>query len=133
MGAGGSPDVPMDLFLTIDPNPNCDAVDGMLYHALAAPCVVRRIRVTREREDRWCWVTGVEPGGHWTAAQAHKIADSGSGVAYLIVGGGWGLRFAEGDAVPRWDLRDPAQWGEPYKIYGDPKDLAFGPPRPISP
>ena len=128
-----------DLLLSIDPNPNCDAVDGMLYHALESPQLVGRMRVSRQGVEVLCWVTGVEPDGRWVPAHAYKITDSGSGVAYLIAGGAWGLRFAPGlppgragDAPPRWDLRDPAQWGEPYKIYGDTKDLVFGPGRPIS-
>lgn len=122
--------MPQDLLLTIDPNPNCDTVDGMLYHALEAPQMVSRMRVTRGGDDPLCWVTGVEPGGRWIAAHAYKITDSGSGVAYLITGGGWGLRFAEGDVPPCWSLDDATQWGEPYKIYGNPKDLVFGAPRP---
>ncbi len=115
----------MDLFITIDPNPNCEPAEGMVYQTLEPPRPVVRMQIARAGREAWCWVTGVDPDGRWVPARAVKITDSGAGVAYLIAGGGWGLRFAPGDAPPRWDLRDPAQWGEPYKIYGEAKDLVF--------
>lgn len=122
----------MDLFITIEPNPNCDAVDGMVYQVLAPLHPVVQMRIARGGADTLVWVTGVDPEGRWVPAQAYKITDSGAGVAYLVTGGGWGLRFSPclpagraGGPPPRWDLRDPAQWGEPYKIYGDIKDLLW--------
>jgi hypothetical protein len=104
----------------------------MVYQTLDPLRPVVRMRVARALPagrqaagEVWCWVTGVDPEGRWVPAQACKITDSGAGVAYLVTGGGWGLRFAPGEGSPRWDLHDPAQWGEPYKIYGEPTDLAF--------
>lgn len=115
----------MDLFIAIDPNPNCDPADGMVYQTLESSRPIVRMQVARAGREAWCWVTGVDPDGRWVPAQACKITDSGAGVAYLVTGGGWGLRFAPGDRPPRWDLQDPAQWGEPYKIYGAATDLEF--------
>ncbi|MBI4226787.1 MAG: hypothetical protein HY600_00770 [Candidatus Omnitrophica bacterium] len=120
-----------ELFITVDPNPNCEAVDGMVYHALAVLPPVVRMRATHQGRDALWWVTGVEPNGQWRPVRAYKITDSGSGVAYLIAGGAWGLRFALSDTPPRWDLADPTQWGEPYKIYGDTQHLVFE--REVSP
>jgi len=120
----------MDLFITIEPNPNCDPAEGMVYQTLEPPRPVARMRVTRDGRETWYWVTGVDPQGRWVPARACKITDSGAGVAYLVTGGGWGLRFAPGEPSPRWDLKDLTQWGEPYKIYGEPTDLAFDEPLP---
>lgn len=134
----------MDLFLEVDPNPNCDAVDGMMYQALEPPRRVRQIRITRAGQETWCWVTGVESPAaagqppRWVPAQVQKISDSGAGIAWCIIGGRWGLRFQHAapaeapvrpsgqpaaSGAPGWDLADAAQWGEPYKIYGDLQDL----------
>lgn len=132
----------MDLFVEVEPNPNCEAADGMLYQALEPPQVVTRIRMARDGRDQLCWVTGVEPGPRWVPARAQKITDSGAGVAYCLTGGRWGLRFqraASADTPPRsfgqpaaetaapWGLADSRQWGEPYKIYGSADDLVFRP------
>ena len=120
----------MDLYLEVAPNPNCEPLEGLLYHPLEPARRVRRIRIGPEGQARWHWVTGVEPppapegSPRWVPAQVQKVTDSGAGVAYCIYGGGWGLRFQPAaTAAPRWDLADAAQWGEPYKLYGALDDL----------
>lgn len=122
----------MDLLLAVDPNPNCEPVDGLMYQTLEPPRPVQQMRVARGGRDVWCWVTGVEspsaagPAPRWVPATAQKISDSGAGVAYLIAGGRWGLRLAPpSPAPPRWSLDDPAQWGDPYKLYGTLGDLVL--------
>ena len=149
----------MDLYLEIDPNPNGESSEGMLYQALEPPRLVTRVMAARAGQWVPCWVTGVVPpifsgdvAPRWVPASVQKITDSGSGVAWCLYGGRWGLRFQPVEAGPRlplaetgprpsgprlplmdaaprpsgqpvWRLDDPAQWGEPYKIYGDPRDL----------
>lgn len=125
----------MDLYLEILPNPNCDAAEGMLYQALEPPRTIRQVRISRQGREQWCWVTGVEPpvpaeraSPRWGPAQVQKITDSGAGIAFCIYGGQWGLRFQlAGSGPPAWSLQDPAQWGEPYKIYGALEDLLLEP------
>ena len=84
------------------------------------------MRLHREGKEFLCWVTGMEKGGKPCHATAQKVSDSGGGVSILIYGGAWGLRFKPvGDEKHPWDLNDPRQWGEPYKFYGDEKDLVY--------
>lgn len=115
------------MWLEIESSPNCDGMEGMVYQTLAPPRPVRQLPVVRGGREMRCWVTGVEPPGRWIPAQAVKITDSGAGVAYLMYGGRWGLRFQPvTGGPPCWDLRDPTQWGEPSKIYGDLSGVVFG-------
>jgi len=125
-----------DLFLEIEANPNCEMVEGMMYHALEPPRPVIRMQVTHAGREAPCWVTGVEPPDRatgreprWVPALARKITDSGAGIAWCVYGGRWGLRFQPTSAGPPvWDLRNLVQWGEPYKIYGDASNVVFGAP-----
>lgn len=116
----------MDLYLEVDPNPNCDAAEGMMYCALEPARPLARLWMIRDGQPECCWVTGVESPGVWVPAVAQKITDSGAGVVYAIYGGRWGIRFQPSAEHPRpWDLADRTQWGEPYKIYGALNDLVF--------
>ncbi|MBI4313555.1 MAG: hypothetical protein HY594_01940 [Candidatus Omnitrophica bacterium] len=130
----------MDLYIEVDPNPNCEELPGMMYQALENPRPVSKLRVRRGETTQLCWVTGVGPSGPnnehaaWKTAYVQKITDSGAGVAYCIYGGRWGLRFQPANAktanakTPAWNLDAPDQWGEPYKIYGDMKDMVLSRP-----
>lgn len=110
----------------IPENPNCPPSDEMVFQALGESRPVRGILVGPEGREEPCDVIGVEPGGGWVRATARKIADSGAGYAYLITGGLWGIRLrpsAQGSEP--WDLGNPRQWGEPYKIYGNAEDILY--------
>ncbi len=74
--------------------------------------------------EEWCDVTGIDESGHACAATACLIEDSGEGECYLVVGGGWGLRFRRNSEG--WSFEDAGQWGEPFLILGgDGADLQF--------
>jgi hypothetical protein len=105
------------IFIQIDENPNCDAMDGLVFQPKAPPRVVRRVRVARDGAVVWCEITGVDEGGAECAAVASPIDDSGDGSCYLVTGGAWGLR-----------LRDEGgEFGEAYIVLGgDGEDLEFG-------
>lgn len=76
--------------------------------------------------DVVCPLTGVDAGCDWVQAMAVKIADSSDAFAYLIYGGRWGIRIRpEGRPDEIWDLKNKAQWGEPYKIYGSEEDIIY--------
>ncbi len=79
-----------------------------------------------EGRERICWVTGVSEKGVFHTAYAQKVADSGGGVSFLIFGGKWGIRFKP-DEFPQepWNLNNPHQWGEPFKFYGEEKDIVY--------
>ena len=104
------------IFIQIDENPNCDAMDGLVFQPKAPPREVKRVRVARDGAPVWCDITGLDEGGEPCAATASPIDDSGDGNCYLITGGSWGLRLHT----------ESGEFGEPYIVLGgDGKDLEF--------
>jgi hypothetical protein len=104
------------IFIQIDENPNCDAMDGLVFQPKAPPREVKRVRVARDGVSVWCDITGLDEGGERVAAMASPIDDSGDGNCYLITGGSWGLRLRT----------ESGEFGEPYIVLGgDGKDLEF--------
>jgi hypothetical protein len=110
--------------IEIADNPNCPSMDLRVFHALAAACPVRQVRLEREPgHPAWYDVTGWTVAGVPCPAQMHKVDDSGEGVAFLLHGGDAGLRLRPADGGRPWSLDDPAQWGEPLLIVSDVVDL----------
>lgn len=107
-----SPHGYVDLF--IDPNPNCAEGCGLRYKAESPPRDVRVVRYYRGADDAVdCAVTGwsSDGGGAATAARAVLVEDSGSGSAWLVYGGDWGLRLSPRDGSEAF--------GEPYLLVGE--------------
>jgi hypothetical protein len=102
----------MPLLIQIPENPNCTAVDGMVFQWSAARVV------THVRQDRgWCEITGWDDGAVPCEATACIVEDSGDGACYLVVCGEWGLRLRSADGT---------EWGESYLLLGgDRDDLRF--------
>jgi hypothetical protein len=116
----------VSVFLQIDANPNCDALDGMIFQPKTEPRAVRQLRCERGGTESWWDVTGVEEGPQWNPAMACMVDDSGDGACYLVYGGGWGMRLREPSSEGVWDLEARAQWGAQYFLLaGDGSDLRF--------
>jgi hypothetical protein len=114
------------VFIQIEENPNCAAVDGQVYQPRTPPRTVTHVRVARNGTEEWCDITGLDTGGTPTPATAHIIDDSGDGRCYLVIGGAWGLRLKHSSFPRSWDLKDPTQWGESYLLLpADGADLRF--------
>jgi hypothetical protein len=104
------------IFVQIDENPNCAAMDGLVFQPKAPPREVRRVRISRDGAVEWREIEGVDEGGAECRAQASLIDDSGDGCCYLITGGAWGLKLSSGGDV----------YGEPYLVLGaDGADVEF--------
>jgi hypothetical protein len=104
------------IFIQIDENPNCAAMDGLVFQPKAAPREVKQVRVVHNSEAVWCDITGLDENGEPCPAMASPIDDSGDGSCYLIAGGAWGLRLRS----------QMGEFGEPYIVLGgDGKDLTF--------
>ena len=58
-------------------------------------------------------------------AFAQLVEDSGSGFAYLVYGGMYGLRFKPATSDEPWSLADSTQWGEAYLLLGGDQDLIY--------
>jgi hypothetical protein len=115
----------MAVYVQIPENPNCRTMDGQVFQCRSASRIVTQVRLGDGGNDEWCAVTGIDESGNTCAATACIIEDSGEGECYLVVGGGWGLRFKR-SATAGWALEDQEQWGEPFLILGgDGADLRF--------
>jgi hypothetical protein len=102
------------IFIQIDENPNCAAIDGLVFQPKAPGREVRRVRVSRDGVTEWCEITGLTEAGTTWPALASPIDDSGDGACYLISGGAWGLRLTSPSGV----------FCEAYLVLpGDGKDL----------
>src|SRR3989338_2379950 len=105
--------------IQVEDNPNCPASEQYFFNELAAPRPVRALRVTEGGRDVVREIASVDG-----PASAVKISDSGEGFAYLIYGGKWGICLRPEGGGP-WDLADPEQQGEPFKIYGNADDILY--------
>jgi hypothetical protein len=106
-------------------SPNCGGTEQFVYRELGPARRVNALIAEDQGKELRLEVTGVGEGGSWVPAQCVKIADSGAGFAFLIFGGQWGIRLKPEWHKAGWDLLDPKQWGEPFKIYGEEKDIIY--------
>ena len=111
--------------IEVEPNPNCAPEEGLVRRELGKPRRVRALKTEQNGRETVCDLTGVARGGRWVPAYAVKVNDSGDGAAFLIYGGEWGIRLGPEGCSPHWDLKNRAQWGEPYKIYGSEEDILY--------
>lgn len=114
----------------IEENPNCRSADMMRFREAGPAKRVVQVRLYHEDpEGRWYQVTGWNNREEDPTADAfiQPVEDSGSGVAYLLYGAGdSGLRFKTDPAAP-WRLADAGQWGEPFLLLGEIRDVVPAP------
>lgn len=104
--------------IEIASNPNCTGSDQLVFQELEPAFPVRGLKISERGKDIDCDVAGVTAEGQFVQAYARKIADSGAGFAYIVYGGDWGIRLRPAThAEELWDLKNPHQYGEPFKIY----------------
>ena len=116
----------------IEANPNCAGSDQFFFTELDAPRTIRAIRVLEKGGEIECDVAGVDKAGRFVEAHGVKVADSGSGFAFLIQGGAWGIRIRPRRyETEAWDLKNPHQWGEAFKIYSE-EDIIWKAQNPTS-
>jgi len=114
-----------DMQIEVEDSLNCGPTEQFVYRELGEIRAIRGILAEDRGQEVALDVTGVSKGGGWVPARCVKIADSGAGFAYLIFGGEWGIRLKPAWHKASWDLSDPKQWGEPFKIYGNEKDILY--------
>jgi hypothetical protein len=112
------------MIVTVEDNPNCAGCGVMRFEVLSLPRRVRSV-VYHAAEGVRCEVVGWGPDGTGPAL-AQKVADSGDGVAWLVRGGEWGLRLRPQTEAGEWALEADGQWGEPYLLVADSRDMTFG-------
>ena len=116
------------MVVEVEPNPNCEqSVCARFKEAGQARRAVQINIFERKSEGEWCWVTGWtdDPGCSCCPAQAQRVEDSGAGLAYIIFGGIGGIRLKPVSLAEAWDVNSANQWGEPYLLLADPKDIQY--------
>jgi hypothetical protein len=108
------------MYIDIAANENVDEAAMATFKETGSAVPVRAVRLHLDDGWHWCAITGWAPAGP-VAASITPIEESGDGPARLVHGGDHGLRLARipapaASATVRWDLGDPAQWGEPFLL-----------------
>jgi hypothetical protein len=104
------------MFLRVDQNPNCEAVEGRVFTERTLPQDVAAVLRLRDGKEIWCDIIAWGDDGEAGPAQARKVDDSGEGSCYLIYGGDCGLRLRALNDRRSWSLGEPDQWGEPFLL-----------------
>ena len=116
------------MYVEVESNPNCEGSVFLRFREQGPARPVAQVRLyDRVSTGEWCWVTGWQgdPANALCPAWALPVEDSGSGVAYLVRGGEWGLRLRPVKAEEPWTLDSPRQWGEAYLLLTDLRDIRF--------
>ena len=116
------------MFIEVESNPNCEqSIFARFTEAGPARRVVQVKSFERRSAGEWCWVTGWtdDPEHPCSPAQAQIGEDSGAGLAYLIFGAIGGIRLKPVALSEDWNLNSANQWGEPYLLLADAKDIQY--------
>lgn len=116
------------MFLEVESNDNCESSLFLRFKEVSQARPVLQVRLyDRNPAGEWYWVTGWSDNGRTPACPAHAqvVEDSGSGLAHLVYGGLYGLRFRPIDLDEPWDLGSPHQWGEAYLLLASDRDLRY--------
>jgi hypothetical protein len=116
------------MIVEVESNENCNTSFFARFKEAGPARPVSQVRsYDRNPGGEWYWVTG------WTdheqartcSAHAQLVEDSGSGLAYLVYGGLYGLRFKPSHLEEPWSLQSAQQWGEAYLLLADAGDLRY--------
>ena len=112
--------------IRVDANDNCPMTAQLVYKNLTDPKRVTGVRIFEGEPDGVMYaVTGWSSDGP-VAAYAVSVEDSGSGAAFLVYGGDWGLRLRPAESSGQWDLGAADQFGETHLVLADAEDLIEG-------
>ncbi|MCE3224887.1 MAG: hypothetical protein K0S58_3067 [Nitrospira sp.] len=116
------------MIVEVESNDNCDTSFFARFKEAGPARPVIQVRIyDRNPAGEWCWVTGWgdDDQAPTCPAYARPVEDSGSGLAYLVYGGLYGLRFKPVHLDEPWSLESPQQWGDAYLSLADDRDLRY--------
>jgi hypothetical protein len=116
------------MIVEVEPNPNCEDGCFARFKEIGPPRPVMQVRLyDRNPAGEWYWVTGwrEDPLSPSCPAYVRLVEDSGAGIAHIVYGGLYGLRFKSAGSDEPWTLESAAQWGEPYLSLADAADLRY--------
>jgi hypothetical protein len=116
------------VIVEVESNENCETgIFARFKEAGPARPVVQVRLYDRNPAGEWYWVTGWSDNDRAPAcpAFAQLVEDSGAGLAHLVYGGIYGLRFKPIAIDEPWSLDSPNQWGEAYLSLSSERDLRY--------
>jgi hypothetical protein len=116
------------MIVEVESNENCESSFFARFKEVGQARPVTQVRLyDRNPAGEWYWITGWSDNEQMPACPAHAqlVEDSGSGLAHLVYGGLYGLRFKPIHLDESWSLSSPNQWGEAYLSLADAHDLRY--------
>ena len=116
------------MIVEVDSNENCETGFFARFKEAGPARPVLQIRLfDRNPAGEWYWVTGWNDNAQAPVcpAYAQLVEDSGSGLAHLVYGGIYGLRFKPITIEEAWTLDSSHQWGEAYLSLASDRDLRY--------
>ena len=116
------------MIVEVEPSANCDASIFARFKETGPARTVSQVRLyDRNPAGEWYWVTGWNDNKETPTctAYAQLVEDSGAGLAHLVYGGIYGLRFKPVNVDEPWSLASPNQWGEAYLSLSSERDLRY--------
>jgi len=116
------------VIVEVDSNDNCETGVFARFKEVRPAKAVFQVRLyDRNPAGEWYRVTGWSDDQHSPAcpAYAQLVEDSGSGLAYLVYGGLYGLRFSPAHLNEPWSLTSPSQCGEAYLLLAGDHDVKY--------
>jgi len=117
------------MIVEVESNENCEATFFARFKEAGPARPVVQVRLFEHNPaGEWYWVTGWGDNPQTPAcpAYAQLVEDSGSGLAHLVFGGIYGLRFKPLSLDEPWSLESPNQFGETYLSLASERDLRYG-------
>lgn len=116
------------MIVEVESSNNCETSFFARFKEAGPARAVLQVQLyERNPSGEWYWVTGWSDNETTPACQAYAqlVEDSGSGLAHVIYGGLYGLRFRPTNIDEPWSLKSPHQWGEPYLSLTSDRDLRY--------
>ena len=116
------------MIVEVESSDNCEASFFARFKEAGAPKPVIQVRLyERNPAGEWYSVTGWSDDSEMPLcpAYARLVEDSGSGLAYLVYGGIYGLRFKPIAIEEPWSLESPHQFGETHLSLASERDLRY--------
>ena len=105
------------VIVEVESNENCEDSVFARFKEVGPARPINQVKLyDRNPTGAWYWITGWSDDEQTPAypAYAQLVEDSGAGLAHLVYGGLYGLRFKPINIEEPWSLESPLQWGEAY-------------------
>ena len=112
------------MIVEVESSENCEAGFFARFKEAGPARPVVQVRLY-DRNPSWVTGWGDNSETPLCPAYAQRVEDSGSGLAYLVYGGLYGLRFKPVAVEDPWSLGSVHQWGETHLSLSSERDLRY--------